>query len=162
MLFARPSVRVVKSLECGRPKKLFSVVMSAQQSKANHAAWIGPLLILVGVLTYFTVAVKVPDLRDTAIVNLVLVAAGIVISIWALFRRRNWKSWLGFLSGSALAGLFLFYIFGFSNQLPAPDSAPSVGDLAPSLKLPDQTGRVLSLDNLRGERVLVVFYRGYW
>jgi hypothetical protein len=136
--------------------------MNVHPRSPNHAAWIGPLLVLFGAISYFTLAVKFPDLRDTAVVNLVLVAAGLVITTWGLFRRRNWKSWLGFLSGTTLAGLFLYYIFGLSSQLPGPQTAPSVGDLAPPLTLPDQTGRVLSLDDLRGERVLVVFYRGYW
>ena len=70
--------------------------MNASLRKRNHAAWVGPLVALTGLVTYFTVAVRFPDLRDSAIVNLVLVIGGTAIAAWGLLRRRNWKSWIGF------------------------------------------------------------------
>jgi hypothetical protein len=136
--------------------------MKAPGNRRNHAAWIGPLVGLVGLFTYFTVAVRFPDLRDSAIANLSLVIAGAAIAAWGLFRRRNWKSWIGFGVASSLSLLFCWFIFVYSSQLPAPDTAPAVGAVAPTLELPDQSGRMLSLENFSGQRVLVVFYRGYW
>jgi len=136
--------------------------MNAHQKTFNHAAWIGPLVALVGFFTYFTVAVRHPDLRDSALVNLVLILAGLAIAAWGVFRRRNWKSWVGFGAAGAVALFFSAYIFALTNQLPSPDTAPAVGSAAPPLELPDLSGRMMSLDGLRGERVLLVFYRGYW
>ena len=136
--------------------------MSDSKRKFNHAAWIGPLVAVVGFLSYFTIAVRHPDLRDSAVVNLTLVFGGVVIAGWGLLRRRNWKSWIGFGSAGAVAFMFGTYIFAVSNQLPPPDTAPAVGSAAPTLELPDLSGRTMSLDDLRFERVLVVFYRGYW
>jgi hypothetical protein len=136
--------------------------MNAFQKRFNHAAWIGPLVVLAGFFSYFTLAVRHPDLRDSAIVNLVLVMIGVAIAAWGLLRRRNWKSWIGFGAAGVVAVLFGAYIFAFTNLLPSPDSAPAVGSMAPPLELPDLTGRTMSLDGFRGERVLVVFYRGYW
>jgi len=136
--------------------------MNASRNKTNHSAWLGPLIGLIGLVTYFTVAVRFPDLRDSAIVNLLLVIGGAAIAAWGLFRRRNWKSWIGFGVASSFSLLFCWYIFVYSSQLPAPDSAPAVGAAAPPLELPDQCGRMLSLENFSGQRVLVVFYRGYW
>jgi peptidoglycan/LPS O-acetylase OafA/YrhL len=136
--------------------------METHHRKWNHAAWIGPLVALVGFFSYFTLAVRFPDLRDSAIVNLVLVLLGVAIAAWGVLRRRNWKSWVGFGAASAVALFFGAYIFAFTNQLPPPDTAPAVGAAAPPLELPDLTGRTMSLDSLRGERVVVVFYRGYW
>ncbi len=136
--------------------------MNESRNKFNHAAWVGPLIVLIGVVTYFTVAVRFPDLRDSAIVNLVLVIGGTAIAAWGLFRRRNWKSWIGIGMASSFSLLFCWYIFVYSSQLPAPDTAPAVGAVAPPLELPDQSGRILSLENFSGQRVLVVFYRGYW
>jgi len=130
--------------------------------KRNHAAWVGPLVGLIGLISYLTVAVRFPNLRDSAIVNLVLVICGAAIAAWGLFRRRNWKSWLGFGAAFFFAFLFCAYIFVLTGQLPAPDTAPAVGAIAPPLELPDQSGRMLSLENFSGQRVLVVFYRGYW
>jgi len=141
---------------------MFSWKMNATQSKRNHAAWVGPLIVLVGLFTYFTVAVRFPALRDSAIANLSLVIGGAAIATWGLIRRRNWKSWLGFGAAFFFAFLFCAYIFVLTSQLPAPDTAPAVGSIAPPLELPDQSGRMLSLENFSGQRVLVVFYRGYW
>lgn len=130
--------------------------------RRNHAAWAGPLVALFGLVTYFTVAAHYPVLRDSAAANLVLVGGGVAIAAWAVLRRRNWKSWLGFAAATLFAALLTGFVFVLSNQLPPPDSAPPVGAVAPPLELPNQTGRMTSLDDLRSERVLVVFYRGFW
>ena len=136
--------------------------MNASPRKRNHAAWVGPLVALTGLVTYFTLAVRFPDLRDSAIVNLVLVIGGAAIAAWGLVRRRNWKSWIGFGAAAFFASLLCAYVFVLSSQLPPPDSAVAVGAGAPPLELPDQTGRDVSLEDFRGDRVLVVFYRGFW
>jgi len=136
--------------------------MKASRKMRNHAAWVGPLVALTGLVTYFTVAVRFPDLRDSAIVNLVLVIGGTAIAAWGLFRRRNWKSWIGFGAAAFFASLLCGYVFVLSSQLPSANNAVAVGAAAPQLALPDQTGRMVSLDDFRGERVLVVFYRGFW
>ena len=52
---------------------LDSELMNAPRSRRNHAAWIGPLVGLIGFFSYFTVAVRFPDFRDSAIPNLALV-----------------------------------------------------------------------------------------
>ena len=137
-------------------------LMNASRKKRNHTAWIGPLVALIGLVTYFTVAVRFPDLRDSAILNLGLVVGGAVIAGWGLLRRRNWKSWIGLGTAVFFASLLFGYVFVLSNQLPSADTAVAVGSAAPPLERPDQTGRVLSLEAFKGERVLVVFYRGYW
>jgi len=136
--------------------------MKASGRKRNHTAWVGPVVSLTGLITYFTVAVRFPDLRDSANINLVLAIGGVAIAAWGLLRRRNWKSWIGFGAAAFFAFLFCGYIFVLTSQLPSPDTAPAVGAVAPPLELPDQTGRMLALDELRGERVVVVFYRGFW
>ena len=136
--------------------------MKESRKTRNHAVWIGPLVALIGLVTYFTVAVRFPDLRDSAMVNLVLVVGGVVIAAWGLLRRRNWKSWIGVGTAVFFASLLFGYVFVLSNQLPSADNAVAIGSAAPPLELPDQTGRVVSLDAFKGERVLVVFYRGYW
>lgn len=136
--------------------------MNASRKKRNHAVWIGPLVALTGLLTYFTVAVLFPNLRDSAIVNLVLVIGGTVIAGWGLLRRRNWKSWIGFGAAAFFASLLFAYVFVLSNQLPSADNVVMVGSAAPPLALPDRTGRIVSLGAFKGERVLVVFYRGFW
>jgi peroxiredoxin len=40
--------------------------------------------------------------------------------------------------------------------------ALAVGQQAPDFSLPDQNAKVVSLSAARGQKVLLVFYRGYW
>jgi peptidoglycan/LPS O-acetylase OafA/YrhL len=136
--------------------------MSRDYAKRNHAAWIGPLIALVGLVTYFSVAVNIPDLRDSAFLNLGVVSLGVAVAAWGLLRRRNWKSWLGLLASGGLALLLFGYVFVLSNQLPNGDAAPQVGSMAPPLALPDETGRIVDLGEFQNRRVVVVFYRGFW
>jgi peroxiredoxin len=51
--------------------------------------------------------------------------------------------------------------------LPRPQIASAEGKLAPDFTLPDVTlkdqgGKNFRLSSLRGKRVLLIFYRGYW
>lgn len=39
---------------------------------------------------------------------------------------------------------------------------PSLGEQAPDFTLRDQDGHDVTLSKLRGEKVVLVFYRGYW
>lgn len=137
------------------------IEMSVDEKRRNHAAWIGPLIALVGLVTYFSIASRFPDLRDSAVLNMLLVSIGVAVAAWGVLKRRNWKSWLGLLSAGAMAALLFGYVFVLSNQLPGTETAAAVGTAAPPLKLPDQTGRVVDIDDLGG-RVVVVFYRGFW
>jgi hypothetical protein len=133
-----------------------------ETTKTNHAAWIGPLIAMAGLVSYFVWAVHVPSLRDSALLNLLLVGVGVALSVWALVHRRNWKSWLGLVVAVLPAVLLVAYVFVLSNMLPKAETAARVGEIAPRLELPDHTGAMVSVDDFSGRRVLVVFYRGFW
>lgn len=62
----------------------------------------------------------------------------------------------------ALLTLLLLSSIGLSQQLPKPEIASAEGKLAPDFTLKDQNGRPFRLSAMRGHRVLLVFYRGYW
>jgi len=126
------------------------------------AAWLGPLVALVGLVSYYTLAVRVPFLRDTAIANLALVALGLGLSLWALWTRRGfWR-----IAGAALsllcAALLFGYVFVLSSTLPGTAGVLAVGEPAPGFTLPDQGDRPVSLDDFTGTSVILVFYRGFW
>jgi len=59
-----------------------------------------------------------------------------------------------------------FLLFSFlavaQQVLPRPQIASGVGKLAPNFTLQDQHGKTVRLASLRGRRVLLIFYRGYW
>lgn len=137
--------------------------------------WIGFLLGLAAVVSYFTVVTRVvapayPWFRDVPVVNLALLAAGLWLSFAGARRslarpaRPAAKAAtviLGTLN-AVLAGLFVFYLVSFSARMPPSIDAPQIGAHAPGFTLPDAAGRPVSLDSLRGRDVLLVFYRGHW
>lgn len=46
--------------------------------------------------------------------------------------------------------------------MPLDVPGPNVGDTAPDFSLPEADEGSISLANLRGRTILLVFYRGYW
>lgn len=48
------------------------------------------------------------------------------------------------------------------HRLPKPQIASAEGQPAPDFALLDQSGKKFRLSALRGSRVLLIFYRGYW
>ena len=141
----------------------------------------GFLVTVAAFLSYFFFFAYYPITRDVPWVNLLLFAFGLAllgIGLQQAFResprlgRRISASILAVLS-VAILGLFLFYSFSFSSQLPGSKQAPQVGQKAPDFTLSDQNGNPVRLSELvaspegaaaaPGKRwVLLVFYRGYW
>ncbi len=118
-------------------------------------------------VSYFLVAVWWPDLRDSGVLNCVLGCLGLPIGFWAAarsFRQRRWRvtsSLILFLG--TLSTLFLVvYLFYLSYQLPPTENVITTGSAAPEFNLKDQQGRVRSLAEFSGRKVLLVFFRGHW
>ncbi len=143
--------------------------------KRNYAIGAGFVLGLFAVVSYFALVTpmigpRIPFLRDVPLLNFALLAAALLLS-WigvrrAFSQRAEYRGvWLGsILAGLnlGLAALFVWYVAVFSSELPESPNAPRVGVQAPDFTLPDQSGQPLSLADLRGQKVLLVFYRGYW
>ena len=48
------------------------------------------------------------------------------------------------------------------QDLPRPHIPSAAGKPAPNFILKDEHGKTVSLASMRGKRVLLIFYRGYW
>jgi cytochrome oxidase Cu insertion factor (SCO1/SenC/PrrC family) len=139
----------------------------------------GFVVVLAAAVSYFTVFAYFPVTRDVPWLSLLLMAAGLAVS--GAGTRRAYAQpgrWFGKASASLLSvlsvlllGLFVFYTFSFSAQLPESAGAPQVGGKAPDFALPDQDGKEVKLSELvaslgtepgKDRYVLLVFYRGYW
>ncbi len=139
------------------------------KSLLRHAVWLGPVLTFAAFISYFLIFVNVPALRDFPWVNLPLVIAGVVLTILGL--RQSWGGaslWSRLFQGTGLvaslffAALFLAYIFVISNQVPEPTEKTLALNQAPAFSLQDANGATVQLDDFRGKRVILVFYRGHW
>jgi cytochrome oxidase Cu insertion factor (SCO1/SenC/PrrC family) len=64
------------------------------------------------------------------------------------------------------ARLLLFFLLSAlatsSQVLPKPQITSAEGKPAPNFVLKDENGNTCRLASLRGQRVLMLFYRGYW
>lgn len=142
----------------------------AQRPGLNYFAWLGPIVTFVGAISYFLYFARFADLRDFPWVNLPLVIFGVALSLLGLKRafagERKLLSKLFAIAGSlvsvGLGGLFCFYIFHLSSQLPGDEGVPKVGDVAPNFAMLDQSGESVSLEFLKGHKAVLVFYRGHW
>ena len=135
-----------------------------------YLMWIGAVTTIGGALSYFMYFYQFENLRDFPILNLPLVLLGVVIVIigsWKVFTQPD--RWLGkivtvpvLLISLGMAGLFNFYIFSLSYELPAATGAPATETRAPDFTLSDHQGQDVSLADFRGKKLVLVFYRGNW
>src|SRR5438552_4722195 len=92
-----------------------------------------------------------------------------------LASQRMWLDWIVFfwlaVQSDAVRAqllvvttwlLLLLANMASAQVLPKPQITSAQGKLAPDFTLKDQEGRPFRLASLRGKRVLLVFYRGYW
>ena len=139
------------------------------QARRNHGLWLGPLLALAGLASYFTIVSRWRELSDTPWLNLAVLAAALGLSLAALP-----KAWSGggllrraaALGGLVISGLcattLVYYCFFLSYGVPDPARALPEGRPVPELTLLDDRGRSVELAELgRGDTVLV-FFRGHW
>lgn len=124
--------------------------------------WLGLALSAAALLSYFTLAVKVPDLRDSAWLNLLAVAAGVVLSTIAFARSRSVWTAAGLAVSALSAVALLGYVFVLSSRVPPAEHAIAVGTVAPDFQLPDVDGVPVALSDYAGSSVALVFYRGFW
>ncbi len=136
-------------------------------SRGRFLAFGGFALTMLGVIGYFVVvlhfAARLPQVRNDAIPNWILIEMGIVLSAFGVATagagHRRLPVVLTVLNGLvAMAFAALLYDF----TLVPPASGPALGVAAPAFTLPDQGGRPVSLSDFRGRPLLLVFYRGHW
>lgn len=64
---------------------------------------------------------------------------------------------------TAILEFVLFTAVAAAQQvLPKPQISSAEGKPAPDFALKDQQGKTFRLASMRGKRVLLVFFRGYW
>lgn len=150
------------------------------QRNWNWQLWAGFLLCLLAFPSYLFFFAKFPVTRDFPWANFLMIAAGLVLLASGLVRAfRQPAQYRGRIAGPilgvfglALGGLFAFFVFHASKQLPPSAGAPRVGQKAPEFTLPDTSHQPVSLASLLAQAlpgtqtppkgVLLIFYRGYW
>lgn len=158
----------------------------------NGLIWIGALVTVLGVVSYFVFFINFPVLRDFPWVNLPMIALGLLLlSVGVarafrqpqLYRGKIFGSVLGVLA-VAFAGLFCWLIFFGAKMPPVGHGAPQAGQFAPDFTLPDSKNNSVNLASVLSSPftpngasaagtgaataagqtagVVLIFYRGYW
>jgi hypothetical protein len=135
---------------------------------ARWARWLGPLVALGAVASYFTLFVRWPATRDFPWVNLALLALALGLSLRGLrgFASAKIPTRAGAATSLALSGalsaFFAWYCFSLSYALPGEERALAVGAPAPQLSLRDHLDRDVDLAAAARQPLVLVFYRGHW
>jgi hypothetical protein len=134
----------------------------------NRAAWLGPLVAVFGLLSYFTIFYRWPALRDFPWLNLLLLLGGIALSVvglrkaWPVAGWRRIATAVGTIGSVGLTGLFVWYCFFLSYSLPDETRALAVGQPVPEVVIEDHRGAEFDLARASDQRIVLVFYRGHW
>ena len=142
------------------------------RSVGTRFAILGLVLAVVGIVSYFVIALHfgawLPEVRNSAHPNLVLVVVGLVLS--AIGARRALTAPRGtrgrrlapvLASLNVLLAAAFAWILYVMSAVP-PVGGPAVGAPAPDFAAVDQDGHTVRLADFRGAPLLLVFYRGHW
>jgi len=164
-LLARANYGSARSMEAPNTR-------SDQPTRRDRAALLGLALGVGGVLAYFLVVFRfaawMPEVRNRAVPNWILVACGLALSALGVLRARarpardRGRILAPVLAATnvAVAAAFAWILYGLPALPPVP--GPPLGAPAPDFTLTDQSGHNVRLADFHGAPLLLVFYRGHW
>jgi hypothetical protein len=142
------------------------------RSAGTWLALLGLAVGLIGVVSYFVIVLHfgawLPEVRNSAYPNLVLVVGGLLLS--AIGARRAFAAPPGtrgrrltpvLASLNVLLAAAFAWMLYVASAVP-PVGGPVVGRPAPDFVATDQSGHTIRLADFRGAPLLLVFYRGHW
>ena len=138
--------------------------------KRNHALWLGPLLTVVGIGSYFAWFIRFPTLRDIPWTSLLTMSGGIMISAVGLRRayapqgvyKGKLAAPLSLLFSMMLTAGFSYALFFLTYNIPTTTEVTQQLEFAPDFELVSQAGEPVRLSDFKGQKVVLDFYRGHW
>ena len=124
--------------------------------------WLGLLALVVAIgctRTWFYLAENVA-LPENRIIFIVIWLSAVALGIAAFVKKGGWLGRIAALPAIVI-GLFLPFTVSISEQV-LPPSAIQVGEVIPSFSAPDDSGEVFDSARLRGNPVLIKFFRAHW
>ena len=133
--------------------------MNIFKNRGNWLALAALALAIGCTRVWFGQAQSVTLPADRTFFVLVWLSAA-ALAITALVMKAGWFGRI--VSVPALViGLFLPFTVSISEQV-LPPGTIQVGDAMPSFSAPDDTGQVFDSERLRGNPVLIKFFRAHW
>ncbi len=132
----------------------------------NYLAWVGPVLAVFGLLSYFVYFSMWPVFRDFPWLNLLILLGAVGVSVLALGRARSSLgragSGIGLFVSVSMLGLLCFYAFFLSYQLPDAGRVVDDGTRLPAITLASTDGEAIDIADAAQDKLILVFYRGHW
>jgi hypothetical protein len=124
--------------------------------------WLGLLALVVAIgctRVWFHQAEKV-GIPDNRILFLAVWLSAVALGIAAFVKKAGWLGRIAAVPAIVI-GLFLPFTVSISEQILPPD-AIRVGQMIPSFSAPDDRGELFDSARLRGNPVLIKFFRAHW
>ncbi|MEM7413500.1 MAG: hypothetical protein AAF430_24930 [Myxococcota bacterium] len=133
--------------------------MSALANLGNRLALVGLALAVGSVMTWFSLAEAV-DLPQSRVLFVAAWLSAAALGVAAFVMKATWLGRIAALPAIVL-GLFLTFTVSISEQI-LPPNAIQVGDTIPDFNAPDDHGELFDSARLRGNPVLIKFFRAHW
>ena len=121
---------------------------------------IAGLVLAVGTTMYWFNQAEAVALPENRIFFLAGWLLALVLGVVAWVRKAGWLGRVVSLPAIVL-GLFLPFTVSISEQI-LPDGAIRVGDTIPAFAAVDENGELFDSERLRGNPVLIKFFRAHW
>ena len=133
--------------------------MNALKNRGNQLALLSLLLAVGCTMVWFNRAENVA-LPENRTLFIVIWLSAVALAITALFKKAGWLGRIIALPAIVI-GLFLPFTVSISEQILPPD-AIQIGQTIPNFSAPDDRGQVFDSAQLRGNPVLIKFFRAHW
>ena len=118
------------------------------------------LIVALGCTLFWFNQARHVSLPDDRTIFVLIWLSAVAMAVTALVRRPGWIGGIAAVPAIVI-GLFLPFTVSISEQI-LPPNAIQVGDTIPRFSAPDDRGEVFDSERLRGNPVLIKFFRAHW
>jgi hypothetical protein len=133
--------------------------MNALKNTGTQFALLALVLAVGCTLIWFNQAGKVA-LPENRMLFIAVWLSAVALGIAAFVKKAGWLGRIAAVP-AILIGLFLPFTVSISEQI-LPPNAIQIGETIPNFSAPDDRGQVFDSAQLRGNPVLIKFFRAHW
>ena len=133
--------------------------MNALKNTGNQLALLA-LVVAVGCTRFWFYQAENVALPENRMLFLAVWLSAVALGIAAFVKKAGWLGRIAAVPAIVI-GLFLPFTVSISEQI-LPPNAIQVGEMIPSFSAPDDSGQIFDSARLRGNPVLIKFFRAHW
>ena len=131
-----------------------------ESSRLGTRLGLAALVLAVGCTALWFRAANAVDLPENRALYVAVWLTAVALGVTAFVKKAGWLGRIAAVPGIVI-GLFLPFTVSISEQVLPPD-AVRVGDAMPAFTSPDDRGEIFDSERLRGNPVLIKFFRAHW